>query len=80
MPGRCRHAQVEIGDFVKRGDPIATYVDNRTIIVSANLSEFDAQSVDVDDRPKPDWPPAKLFGPHSLRGAGRRRSDADVCR
>jgi len=40
---------VEIGDFVQRGDPIATFVDNRTIIVSANLSEFDAQYVDVGD-------------------------------
>ena len=38
---------VEIGDFVKRGDPIATYVDNRTIIVTANVSEFDAQSVET---------------------------------
>ena len=32
----------EVGDFVKVGDPIATFVDNRTIIVSANVSEFDA--------------------------------------
>ena len=28
---------VEVGDFVKRGDPISIYVDNRTIIVSANI-------------------------------------------
>jgi multidrug efflux system membrane fusion protein len=41
---------VEVGDFVKRGDPIATYVDNRTIIVSANLSEFDARYVEVGDQ------------------------------
>ena len=40
---------VEVGDFVKRGDPIAIYVDNRTIIVSANLSEYDARFVDVGD-------------------------------
>lgn len=40
---------VEVGDFVKRGDPIAIYVDNLTIIVSANLSEFDARFVDVGD-------------------------------
>lgn len=38
---------VEIGDFVKLGDPVATFVDNRTIIVSANLSEFDAHFVHV---------------------------------
>ena len=40
---------VEVGDFVKLGDPVAVYVDNRTIIVSANLSEFDAHYVDVGD-------------------------------
>jgi len=40
---------VGVGDFVKRGDPIAIYVDNRTIIVSANLSEYDARFVDVGD-------------------------------
>ena len=43
--GALQARAVEIGDFVKRGDPIATYVDNRKIIVSANVSEFDAQTV-----------------------------------
>ena len=47
--GALQARSVEVGDFVKRGDPIATYVDNRTIIVSANLSEFDARFVNVDD-------------------------------
>jgi multidrug efflux system membrane fusion protein len=47
--GALQSRAVEIGDFVKRGDPIATYVDNRTIVVSANLSEFDARYVDVGD-------------------------------
>lgn len=47
--GALQSRAVEIGDFLKRGDPIATYVDNRTIIVSANLSEFDARYVDVGD-------------------------------
>lgn len=47
--GALQDRMVEIGDFVSRGDPIATYVDNRTIIVSANLSEFDARFVDVGD-------------------------------
>jgi multidrug efflux system membrane fusion protein len=45
--GALQARVVEIGDFVKLGDPIATFVDNRTIIVSANLSEFDARHVDV---------------------------------
>ena len=47
--GALQARAVEVGDFVKRGDPIATYVDNRTIIVSANLSEFDARFVNVGD-------------------------------
>ncbi|NIV17546.1 MAG: efflux RND transporter periplasmic adaptor subunit [Woeseiaceae bacterium] len=45
--GALQSRAVEIGDFVKRGDPIATFVDNRTIVVSANLSEFDAKYVRV---------------------------------
>ena len=48
--GALQSRVVEIGDFVKRGDPVATYVDNRTIIVSANLSEFDARYVEVGDK------------------------------
>jgi len=47
--GALQARSVEVGDFVSRGDPIATFVDNRTIIVSANLSEFDAGFVNVDD-------------------------------
>lgn len=47
--GALQSRFVEVGDFVKLGDPVATYVDNRTIIVSANLSEFDARYVDVGD-------------------------------
>ncbi len=47
--GALQARMVEVGDFVSRGDPIATYVDNRTIIVSANLSEFDARYVAVGD-------------------------------
>ncbi len=47
--GALQSRIVEVGDFVKRGDPIATFVDNRRIIVSANLSEFDARYVNVDD-------------------------------
>jgi multidrug efflux system membrane fusion protein len=47
--GALQDRSVEIGDFVSRGDPVATFVDNRTIIVSANLSEFDAGYVAVGD-------------------------------
>ena len=45
--GALQTRAVEVGDFVKAGDPIATFVDNRTIIVSANVSEFDAGYVAV---------------------------------
>ena len=45
--GALQSRAVEVGDFVKRGDPIATFVDNRKIIVSADLSEFDASYVAV---------------------------------
>lgn len=45
--GALQARSVEVGDFLSRGDPVATFVDNRTIIVSANVSEFDARFVDV---------------------------------
>ena len=47
--GALQSRVVEIGDFVKRGDPVASFVDNRTLVVSANLSEFDARYVAVGD-------------------------------
>ena len=47
--GALQSRVVEVGDFLKRGDPIATFVDNRKIIVSADLSEFDASYVAVGD-------------------------------
>ena len=64
--GALQSRAVEIGDFVKRGDPIATYVDNRTIIVSANLSEFDARYVDVGERAE-----ARLATGETVRGVIR---------
>lgn len=45
--GALQARSVEVGDFVSVGDPIATFVDNRKIIVSADLSEFDARYVSV---------------------------------
>lgn len=45
--GALQSRIAEVGDFVKRGDPVAIFVDNQTIIVSANLSEFDARYVEV---------------------------------
>jgi len=43
--GALQERLVEIGDYVKTGDPIATFVDDRSLIVIANVSEFDASSV-----------------------------------
>src|SRR5210317_2023079 len=61
--GALQSRAVEVGDFVKRGDPIATYVDNRKLIVSANLSEFDARFVKVGDRAE-----ARLATGETVRG------------
>lgn len=47
--GALQSRIVEVGDFVKSGDPIATFVDNRRIIVAANVSEFDAGQVVVGE-------------------------------
>lgn len=43
--GALQERMVEIGDFVSSGDPVATYVDDRTLVVSAAVSEFDARYV-----------------------------------
>ena len=61
--GAIQSRDVEVGDFVKVGDPIATFVDNRTIIVSADLSEFDARYVEVGDVAE-----AKLATGETVRG------------
>jgi len=43
--GALQERHVEIGDFVSAGDPVATFVDDRSIIVTASVSEFDAKYV-----------------------------------
>lgn len=43
--GALQDRMVEIGDYVQSGDPIATFVDDRSMIVVANVSEFDAHNV-----------------------------------
>lgn len=43
--GAIQERAVEVGDFLKVGDPIATFVDNRSIVVAANVSEYDARFV-----------------------------------
>jgi multidrug efflux system membrane fusion protein len=43
--GALQDRMVEVGDYLQRGDPVANFVDDRTLIISANVSEFDAHSV-----------------------------------
>ena len=43
--GALQDRQVEIGDFVKLGDPVATIVDDRTLIVRASIAEYEAHFV-----------------------------------
>lgn len=64
--GALQERSVEVGDFVKRGDPVATFVDNRSIVVSANVSEFDARYVHVGESAE-----ARLATGETVRGAIR---------
>ena len=43
--GALQERLVEIGDFVKLGDPVAMIVDDRTLIVSAGIAEYEAHFV-----------------------------------
>jgi multidrug efflux system membrane fusion protein len=43
--GALQDRHVEVGDFLKQGDPVASFVDERTLIVTANISEFDAHYI-----------------------------------
>ena len=43
--GALQERQVEVGDFVKLGDPVASIVDDRTLIVSASIAEYEAHFV-----------------------------------
>ncbi len=44
--GALQDRQVEVGDFVKLGDPVAAIVDDRTLIVSASIAEYEAHFVE----------------------------------
>jgi multidrug efflux system membrane fusion protein len=43
--GALQERHVEVGDYVQAGDPIATIVDDRTLVVNAAISEYDAKFV-----------------------------------
>lgn len=47
--GVLQDREVEIGDFVRTGDPVALFVDNTSIIVTGTVAEQDAAFVKVND-------------------------------
>ncbi len=47
--GALATREVEVGDFVRAGDPIGSFVDNTKLFVAASLAEQDAQYVTVGD-------------------------------
>lgn len=47
--GVIQERPVEIGDYVRAGDPVMTFVDNTRLIVTASIAEQDAKYVAVGD-------------------------------
>jgi multidrug efflux system membrane fusion protein len=47
--GVLKDRDVEVGDFVRSGDAVGTFVDNTRIIVTGSLAEQDARFIAVDD-------------------------------
>jgi len=47
--GVIQDRPVEIGDYVRAGDPIATFVDNTRLIVTATIAENDARLVSINN-------------------------------
>jgi len=43
--GALQDRQVEVGDFVKLGDPVAVIIDDRTLIIKASIAEYEAHFV-----------------------------------
>jgi multidrug efflux system membrane fusion protein len=46
--GVIQERNVEQGDFVRAGDPVATFVDNTRLIVTGSIAEQDAKYVAID--------------------------------
>lgn len=46
--GVIQERPVELGDFVRVGDPVVTFVDNTPLIVTGSIAEQDARFVTVD--------------------------------
>jgi multidrug efflux system membrane fusion protein len=61
--GVLQERDVEIGDFVRSGDAVATFVDNTTLIVTGTLAEQELRGVKVGDEAR-----AKLVTGHNVNG------------
>jgi multidrug efflux system membrane fusion protein len=47
--GVLQNREVEIGDFVRSGDPVATFVDNLNLIVTGTLAEREVANIKVGE-------------------------------
>lgn len=61
--GVIQERPVEIGDFVRAGDPVLSFVDNTRLIVTGSIAEQDAKHVSVGDEAG-----AKLVTGQQVRG------------
>lgn len=61
--GVIQERSVELGDFVRAGDPVLTFVDNTRLIVTASIAEQDARFVAVNNEAL-----AKLVTGQQVRG------------
>lgn len=52
--GVLQEREVEIGDFVRAGDAVATFVDNMTLVVTGTLAEQELRGVQVGDEARAD--------------------------
>ncbi|MEO8223653.1 MAG: efflux RND transporter periplasmic adaptor subunit [Gammaproteobacteria bacterium] len=48
--GTMQQRAVEVGDYVRVGDPVATYVDNTRLIVTGSIAEQDAGFVRIGNK------------------------------
>jgi multidrug efflux system membrane fusion protein len=61
--GVIQERPVELGDYVRAGDPVLTFVDNTRLIVTASIAEQDARYVTVNNEAL-----AKLVTGQQVRG------------
>ena len=64
--GVLQDREVEIGDFVRSGDAIATFVDNITLIVTGTLAEQEVAHISIGDRAR-----AELVTGQNVKGIVR---------